>query len=218
MAQEKKPKATVNVKISKTPKTAALPEQFNSYNISWQLHKVDNDGPWGLRNLLIQKFASNNELWEELDSSGFSSDLYDNLTKLEGKEFNSIVDLINTLEKECNGKINASLQREAINSLSENIFWTEVMPKLVHFENQDWNTLVREVYGPNKKTKHHNIQISKIIPEAQKRLKELKYDDIDELFSVRLTGKIRLWGFRKFNYFQLLWVDLNHEICPSSRN
>jgi hypothetical protein len=218
MAQEKKPKATVNVKISKTPKTAASPEQFNSYNISWQLHKVDNDGPWGLRNLLIQKFASNNELWEELDSSGISSDLYDNLTKLEGKEFNSIVDLINTLEKECNGKINASLQREAINSLSENIFWTEVMPKLVHFENQDWNTLVREVYGPNKKTKHHNIQISKIIPEAQKRLKELKYDDIDELFSVRLTGKIRLWGFRKFNYFQLLWVDLNHEICPSSRN
>ena len=48
-------------------------------------------------------------------------------------------------------------------------------------------------------------------------LKRLKIDDIDSLFSLRLDGTLRIFGIRKQNYLQILWVDQNHEVCPSKK-
>ncbi len=61
----------------------------------------------------------------------------------------------------------------------------------------------------------HVIQIVKIIPSAQKRLQQLEKDDLDELYSLRISGKKRIWGIKEGNIFWLLWWDPEHEICPS---
>ena len=44
-------------------------------------------------------------------------------------------------------------------------------------------------------------------------VEELKYNE-DYIFSLRLEGKVRIYGFRIQNYLEILWVDLNHEIYP----
>ena len=35
------------------------------------------------------------------------------------------------------------------------------------------------------------------------------------LFSVRLTGRIRLWGLRDVSILRVLWWDPEHTVCPS---
>lgn len=66
-------------------------------------------------------------------------------------------------------------------------------------------------------TGSHNVLISKLIKEAKERLMELRIDDRDELFSMRFTGKKRVWGIRDGNVFKVLWWDPKHEICPSEK-
>jgi hypothetical protein len=51
---------------------------------------------------------------------------------------------------------------------------------------------------------------------AQKRAKELEWDD-SELFSLRLEGKLRLWGRRGGAILYLLWFDPEHLVCPSRK-
>lgn len=63
----------------------------------------------------------------------------------------------------------------------------------------------------------HNVAKNKLISSAQKRLAEKLLDDRDELFSMRFTGKQRIWGIREGNVFKILWWDPNHEICPSNK-
>jgi hypothetical protein len=54
-----------------------------------------------------------------------------------------------------------------------------------------------------------------IIGEAQRRLVAIAQDDIDDLFSLHLGGKPRVWGVRDGSVLRLLWWDPEHEICPS---
>ena len=64
----------------------------------------------------------------------------------------------------------------------------------------------------------HNVEVEKLSAEARERLVELRLDDIDELFSLRITGRRRVWGFRETNVLRLLWWDPEHQVCPSERD
>jgi len=66
-------------------------------------------------------------------------------------------------------------------------------------------------------TGSHNVEISKLVKKAQDRLLDLGIDDRDELFSMRFTGKKRVWGMRDGNVFKVLWWDPAHEVCPSMK-
>ena len=55
----------------------------------------------------------------------------------------------------------------------------------------------------------------KLCSHAQKRLVEMKLDDVDEVHSLRLSGVHRVWGILTENVLTLLWWDPNHEVCPS---
>ena len=88
-------------------------------------------------------------------------------------------------------------------------FLRNVWKKMRDFETMTWN----QILGPN----HHRIAVSDIIQPARKRLQELKYDDVDELVSFRLTSTQRLWAIQSEHLSQLLWWDPNHEICPSHK-
>lgn len=85
----------------------------------------------------------------------------------------------------------------------------DVLSKLSQFETMLW----REIEG----SKHHAIGVDTLSNTARKRLEELENDEVEELFSLRLTGPNRVIGIRDHAVFRLLWWDPGHEVCPSRR-
>lgn len=64
---------------------------------------------------------------------------------------------------------------------------------------------------------NHSVTIDQVCPEARKRLEELKLSDVDVLYSLRISGRERVWGILIDNILTLLWWDPNHEVCPSEK-
>jgi hypothetical protein len=85
--------------------------------------------------------------------------------------------------------------------------FADILLRLKQFETMTWTDIQR---GGS-----HYVATNQIISEAQKRLSELNLDDFDELFSLRIGNKPRLWGMKINNVFSGLWWDCNHEICPA---
>lgn len=65
---------------------------------------------------------------------------------------------------------------------------TRVMESLRNMETRTHS----EVFVSAKKH-NHRIPLSGLCPDAQARLGELGRDDLDELISLRVTGKQRVW-------------------------
>lgn len=63
----------------------------------------------------------------------------------------------------------------------------------------------------------HLVDTSSLIPEAQKRLKDLEKDDLDQLYPLRLSGLKRVWGIKEGNILWLLWWDPFHQVCRSHK-
>jgi hypothetical protein len=61
----------------------------------------------------------------------------------------------------------------------------------------------------------HLVSVEQFSSIAQKRLREISKDDLDELYSLRLTGKKRIWGIKSSNILRILWWDPEHRVCPS---
>ena len=87
--------------------------------------------------------------------------------------------------------------------------FTDLLNRLKSFETMTWTEIER--------TGSHFIGTDAIISEAKRRLVELHLDDFDQLFSLRLQGRPRLWGMRIGNVFSALWWDAEHAICPSAK-
>jgi hypothetical protein len=87
-----------------------------------------------------------------------------------------------------------------------------IQTKLSEFESMIWNEI--SVQG---KKQHHSVTIDQLSKEAQTRLEEKNIVDIDELFSLRLSGKQRVWGILEQGILNLLWWDPNHQVCPSNK-
>lgn len=83
--------------------------------------------------------------------------------------------------------------------------------KLSNFESMTWN----DILVKNKKN-NHSIEIENLSPTAKTRLAEIQLEDIDELVSLRLSGKQRVWGILDQGVLNLLWWDPNHQVCPSN--
>ena len=84
-----------------------------------------------------------------------------------------------------------------------------IQDKLKHFESMRWSDIER--------SGSHNIEVEDIHTDAFDQLVEFKLDDTEEVFSLRLSGKQRVWGIRDRNLLRLLWWDPLHEICPSPK-
>lgn len=70
-----------------------------------------------------------------------------------------------------------------------------------------------------KNNNSHTMRLNKIAKNAQTDLLEkLTNDyDLDSVFSLRLSGKARIWGVREREAFYLLWWDPEHEIYPVTK-
>jgi len=213
------PQQNIPVTALKEPKAIENPASYKDFPVAWQLSFIDDESRWGT-NCLKKHFSlgSIDEIINELPDN-IHNDLFDAVDELTGKRFDTISDLMLALINKSNNNITAVEQQIILHYISENPFWSDIYSKIRHFEITSWHTIERELFGKRKrKTKHHNVSVSDIIPEAQKRLEKLRRDDIDELFSIRFDGKLRIWGIRKYSYLQVLWFDFYHEICPSIPN
>ncbi len=87
---------------------------------------------------------------------------------------------------------------------------------------RDVADLLREyshrTWGEIEQNRHrdHAIEIHHLIPEAQRRLQELRLDDCGPLWRFRFDGLRRIWGIRDRHIFRILWWDPQHKVCPST--
>lgn len=93
------------------------------------------------------------------------------------------------------------------NKIGVDEFKSEVVAKIKNFESSTW----AEILGD----KSHEVSISQISKDAQKRLAQLKLEDIESLVSLRLAGRKRIWGIRNAAVFKILWWDPEHEVYPT---
>lgn len=121
-----------------------IPESFDNQNVSWQLTRLDWDGPWG---------------WNRVDMSSWRERIY---------------------------------------------------PKLKSFESMKWTEV--------KKAKKHNhsVQVSGFAKKARDRIVELGLGEYDELFSMRLSSKERIYGILSKGVLAVIWYDPDHKVYPSN--
>ena len=94
----------------------------------------------------------------------------------------------------------------------------KILPKLKEFERLTWGQLANQAKGRGSGTKHHHVQVSALIKKAKKRLKQRdEWDDTEQLYSLRLDGKSRIYGIVVGNKLNLIWYDPGHEIYPNPR-
>lgn len=85
-----------------------------------------------------------------------------------------------------------------------------VKTKLANFETMTW----REILVDSRK-QNHLVDVNKLSADANRRLVVTQQDDIDQLLSLRLSGKQRVWGVLHQGACHLLWWDPKHQVCPS---
>ena len=67
-------------------------------------------------------------------------------------------------------------------------------------------------------TGSHPIPIAQLDKLARDRLSEIEQDDLDELFSLRLTGEKRIWCIRNEMVMRVLWWDPSHQVYPVAKD
>ena len=85
--------------------------------------------------------------------------------------------------------------------------FVDLVNKLHHFETMKWS----EIEGG----KNHFVDTDGVCKDAQDRLSEINKAHIDRLFSLRITGAKRIWGYRDVATLKVLWWDPEHSVCPS---
>jgi hypothetical protein len=77
-----------------------------------------------------------------------------------------------------------------------------------------WTELILQQGG----NRHHSQQTESLSKGAKDRLQQLfsgiNSEYPEEIFRFRISGEIRLWGFRENGIFKILWYDRNHKVYP----
>lgn len=87
--------------------------------------------------------------------------------------------------------------------------YLEILKKKKNFESMTFTDL--------RQGGSHSVEVWKLCKDAQDRLADLNLDDLEELYSFRLTGTNRLWCIRHASIMRVLWWDPEHQVCPSGK-
>ena len=63
----------------------------------------------------------------------------------------------------------------------------------------------------------HFISTNNLSSDAKNRLVDLQLDDLDELYSFRVTGRSRVFAVHRTHYMRILWYDPDHAVCPAPK-
>lgn len=90
----------------------------------------------------------------------------------------------------------------------------EVISILQSFETMTWAEILAASGGKAKGhgNMSHQENVADFIKEAQDRLQEIRLDEYDVLFSLRKSGKERIYGIMDNGVLDLVWFDRLHEI------
>ena len=86
----------------------------------------------------------------------------------------------------------------------------EIRQKLSYFESMTWGEILDRSAKQN-----HRVRIGRLEKTAQDRLEEIHQGDVDELTSLRLSGRERIWGIQDYSVLKVLWWDPDHAVCPA---
>ena len=200
--------------INKSP--IAQTVDYASAYPCWRISNFDKDGPWGVNSLFRFTFRYNDSTYHAVYSSGIQA--IDNaLDQLKGKQMSTREEFWDRVKSLCTCDIPMEIVERIEDEIVRNVFTEKLYPKLLQFETMTWDEIRQQTHGGKGKSSSHNIDVDDLNPEAKERLKILKYDDRDKIYSLRLDGTIRIFGFKELNYLDIIWVDLNHEVCPSKK-
>lgn len=91
----------------------------------------------------------------------------------------------------------------------------EFMDKLLSYSTMTWAEAKRQTHDDGR-SKNHSIDIASMSKEAKDRFKARELEDFyDAIFSFSLNNLWRIVGIRENEFFDVLWHDPNHEVCPS---
>lgn len=96
-------------------------------------------------------------------------------------------------------------------------WWNEIHAKLKNFETMTWQEIFDASGGRKRGNNNHGVPIKDLVPEARRRLRELRLNDIESLFSLRLTGTRRIWGILDGFVLKIMWFDSGHKVCPTAK-
>jgi hypothetical protein len=85
----------------------------------------------------------------------------------------------------------------------------EVLQRMRELESMTWHAI--------SETGSHFIETSALSRMARERLVVIQQDDVDQVYSVRVTGRRRIIGIREGGVLRILWWDPEHEVCPSPK-
>lgn len=96
----------------------------------------------------------------------------------------------------------------------------DIVAFLTEMEKLTWRE-IREQRVPSAggrmRNRHHPQEIASLCEEARTRLRELRLDDVDELFRFRVNATGRLWGVLSHEaprVFYPIWYDTKHQVYP----
>lgn len=91
---------------------------------------------------------------------------------------------------------------------------TCVLSKLADFESMTWREIKQQQRGGSGKSSNHFIDdnLDKLHTDARKRLRELQITE--NVFSLSIENKVRIYGILQSRVFEILWYDNEHEIYP----
>ena len=105
-------------------------------------------------------------------------------------------------ECECDGPF-------GFNVLAHADLFQDVLTKMKQMETMTWEGV--------RAGGSHSIEVTSIIPEAVERLQAAGHPDADSVYSLRLTGRRRVFGIKDGAVFRTLWWDPEHRICPAPK-
>jgi hypothetical protein len=85
----------------------------------------------------------------------------------------------------------------------------EVLQRMRELESMTWHAITE--------TGSHFIDIVSLSKPARDRLMAIQQDDVDQLYSLRVTGRRRIFGIRDGGVLRILWWDPEHEVCPAPK-
>lgn len=98
-----------------------------------------------------------------------------------------------------------------------NLWKKDVMPELIAYEGQTWAEIKTAQKNGKSHSKNHNVPVVDLIKEAQDELNKFFETQYDEIFSLRLGGTKRIYGFLEKGILYIVWYDDKHEIYPINK-
>ena len=215
MASKRTPKIKGTIpSLPKIPRQGVDIESYRMMPICWQIGSIDLESKWGLQTILGNaKFTFSDLLYEKILELN-DEELNRILEKLKNKTFSNVNEFIEKLQEQYKKPIPPNIFQEFLQILSKDFFLSTLYPLLKEREDSTWQAIECATHGKKGKSNSHHVPVQNLCTDAQKRLKMMKLDDIDEIYSLRLGGELRIYGIRKYNYLKILWIDPYHEIYP----